>query len=632
MRFKASIAIVMCLAAITAYAVDVNITGTVTSSVTGQPVPGADVSLAILNVTTQTDPLGRYAFVFTGAVNPAAAAHALPAPRFVNSKIRFTTVKDRQQVRIDLFGINGRRIRTIVNGTLKSGSHTYPLFENAGALQMYIVFFQVDGVVRQYKYINIGDRGLSAAGADKARQPVDNATGATALLKTATVDTLKAEKTGYRSSRREIASYTGVQDFTLDTACAALNIYVWEKYVDTVTHDTSYLTVAGADVMVFDAATNIAVTRASTDSAGTCVLYVQPNRQYYTKTAAQHYRSSPPPNGTPLPFTAGDTGTASYLDIFLAKDLSAVNVGMISGFVKSTLNEPITGAMVIAIRQSDSITVTGNSGPGGYYLLFNVPEGTYYMEAYLAGWYQATPVTGIGVIRDSMTSNVNIQLTANGGTSLSGRITFLASQNSEVDVTMTHIISHGAIPGLNTMTVSQNYTLDSIPPGTYVPWASYRNDGYVMDPDWIRKFGLPALTFPLGGGPQTLNFSITDAITIISPTNPPDTIAPVVILTDTPTFKWVSYPSTGEYIIAVYNSSGNVIWGGYNAQDSVLHAKINAQTDSVRFNFDGSATELIRRGFEYRWKIWADKDRSDGVQQLISSSEDLMGLFSRAGE
>ena len=111
-------------------------------------------------------------------------------------------------------------------------------------------------------------------------------------------------------------------------------------------------------------------------------------------------------------------------------------------YVKSTLGVPVPGALVIAIRQSDSITISGVSGPDGFYVLYNIPEGTYEMQASLSGWYQATRVINIGVTRQTVTSGADIQLTANAGTSLSGRVTFLAAQNSEVDITLAHIISH----------------------------------------------------------------------------------------------------------------------------------------------------------------------------------------------
>lgn len=395
-----------------------------------------------------------------------------------------------------------------------------------------------------------------------------------------------------------------------------------------VKEDTTHIPIKDADVVIFDTYTNQAFSRAMTDAEGRCLFFVQPNLPYHLKVSAQNYRSSPPPNGAPVPFLVGDSGSVMEQEVILRKDYLAVNCGTISGYVQSTSGDFLAGCLNIAIRPSDSITVSGLSGPDGFYILYNVPAGTYNMEGYLEGWHQTTPVTGVQVTAGNVTIDVNFQMAVNYGSSLEGRITFLASQNSQIDITLAHPVSHEAIPGLNTfMQGNQSYFLDSIPPGTYIPWASYFNDGYVMDPDWIRKFGLPMMTFVLGDNTKTLNFSVTGAVPIISPTNHPDTLVPFNIMTATPTFKWEIYPSTQEYIVGVYNSYGDLIWGGYDTSNNVLHPQLGSKTDSVVFNFDSSATESLKWFHSYRWKVWADKDAAPGVQQLISSSEDWLGLF-----
>lgn len=354
-----------------------------------------------------------------------------------------------------------------------------------------------------------------------------------------------------------------------------------------VTEDSTYIPIKDADVILFNSNTNQGVVRELTDVEGKCALFVEPNIAYYLNVSAQGYRSSPPPNGAAVPFEVGDTGSTNYQFIELKKDSMAVNCGTISGNIKSTTNDIVQGCLAIAIRQGDSITSSGFSGPDGVYILYNVPEGTYDMEAHLEGWYQTNPVIDIQVTAGTITPDVDIEIAAVQGGSLQGRITFLASQNSVCDITLTHPVSHGAIPGLNTfMLGNQTYFLDSIPPGTYIPWASYKNDGYVMDPDRIQKFGLPITTFLLGDSTKTLNFCVTDAIPIISPTNHPDTLIPVMIFTTTPTFIWEIYPSSHEYIVGVYNTYGELIWGGYDTSANVLHPFLDSKTDTVVFNFD----------------------------------------------
>lgn len=398
--------------------------------------------------------------------------------------------------------------------------------------------------------------------------------------------------------------------------------------VVSVMEDSTAIPINKADVVIYSSNTGLSHSRDMTDSEGQCVFFVEPNLPYSLRVSAQEYMPSPPFNGNAIPFQVGDSGSIKYRNFALKKDSLAIDAGTIDGYILSATGVPIAGALIIAINQDNSRTVCGISGPDGYYILYNVPPGTYDIEVHTQGYYQTTSVTSITVTTGNTTSNVGVTLTAVTGAGLEGRITFLASQNSLIDITLVHPESHIGIPGLNTIMVDgNNYTIDSIPPGTYIPWASYQNDGYVMDPDWIRKFGLPTLTFNEGDSTiQELNFSVTNAVTIISPTNHPDTLIPVYIQNTVPTFKWEAYSSTQEYIVGVYNSYGELIWGGYDTSNNVLHPNLGT-IDTVVFNFDSSATEPIKWGRTYRWKVWADKGGDDGVQQLISASEDLMGLF-----
>ena len=73
--------------------------------------------------------------------------------------------------------------------------------------------------------------------------------------------------------------------------------------------------------------------------------------------------------------------------------------------------------------------------------------------------------------------------------------------------------------------------------------------------------------------------------------------------------------------------NGDIIWGGFKGDGSINHHKIDARTTSVLFNFDGTASESLESGQIYQWKVYADDSRDSGIQTLISSSEDLLGLF-----
>jgi hypothetical protein len=382
--------------------------------------------------------------------------------------------------------------------------------------------------------------------------------------------------------------------------------------------------IASANVVACNANTNAPVTRTFSDAQGYYRIEVAAGT-YYLKVAAQSFEPSPPLNGEPLPFYV-PVNDSVVKDVYLTPDPQAGSTGSISGTVSSGTSLMVN-VLVVATRTSDSSAVSGVSGPNGFFVLCNIPAGDYSIRCYTAGYSQISD-TSVTVSAGSGITGITLHLAACSNTSLSGQVTFLASQNSQVDITLVHPVTRDAVPGLDTISdANKNYLLSGIPLGTYVAWASYRNDGYVMDPDWIYKNGLPVVTFTAADTIRTLDFSVTGAITILSPTNAADSIYPVPVDTVAPAFTWESYSSTHEYIIEVYNSHGDVIWGGFDTNGVVRHAQIDQQQTSAVFNFDGSASDSLENGGIYRWKIYADNDASLNVQGLISSSEDLRGLF-----
>jgi len=253
------------------------------------------------------------------------------------------------------------------------------------------------------------------------------------------------------------------------------------------------------------------------------------------------------------------------------------------------------------------------------------------MDALKSGYRMDAPVTA-PVSAPAPADTVLIAVSPYAGSTLSGSITFLASENSVVDVTLLDPQTRSVVPGLSVMTdaTGLDYTIDAIPDGEYLAWASLRNDGYVIDPDWIFKNpGGLDVTFT-SAAVMDLNFSVTDAISLVSPTNPADSTYAVMADSPTPTFRWLPYPSAKEYFIEVKDLSGNVLWGGFNADGNANHGFIAAGSVSVQYNFDKQAgVPALVPGEIYQWRIWADKGTmaDSFVEQLISASEDLRGIF-----
>ena len=384
--------------------------------------------------------------------------------------------------------------------------------------------------------------------------------------------------------------------------------------------ETNSSAIVSANVVLYNADNNEAILRKSSNNNGECSFECDPGN-YFVRISAQDFNSSPPESNTPIPF-AVDKGENITREFFL-NPLDVSQPGQISGSVN-----PVVNNVLIIAEETDGSRYSTVAGPDGYFVLFNLPYGGYSLLAYKAGYEAETAIEKV-LSSSAPSASATITLKEVSGATLQGKVTFLASENSVVDISLVDPATLSAVPGLSTFsdTSGLDYEINNIPSGTFLAWASFMNDGYVMDPDWIFKNpGVLNVTFS-EGDTLDLNFSVTDAVIINSPTNPPDSIYSVIADSTTPTFNWDEYPSAKEYIIEVRKMNGEIIWGGFNADGSINHHKIDAQTSSVLFNFDETASETLKTGEIYQWKVYADDDRADGVQTLISASEDLLGIF-----
>ena len=386
-----------------------------------------------------------------------------------------------------------------------------------------------------------------------------------------------------------------------------------------------------ANIILYNANTNAPVTRVVSGSDGSFEFEVAASGNYYLKVSAQNFLPSPPMGGEAVAFAVaiGDTADRSlYLDAYPA----AHAFGGISGYVRQG-SAGVPGVLVVASNGSNA--VSGVTGPDGYYILYNVTSGSYALNCYREGYRQDTAQVTVQVAADSIQTGINLSVTNNAAAAAAGSLQCLATNGPDsVDVTLVNPLTREAVPGLVVMSGigGAGWRLNNVPPGSYIVWATYRNDGYVMDPDAIFKHGLPSITVPPVDTLLTITtISITGAVPLVSPTNKPDSLFPEEITAATPLFKWTkesSFASAKEFIIEVFDIRGNSIWGGFDSTGVLrCRAMISGAQDSAIYNFDSSATQALQAGQSYRWKVYADANASPGVQQLLSASEDLMGLF-----
>jgi hypothetical protein len=404
----------------------------------------------------------------------------------------------------------------------------------------------------------------------------------------------------------------GDDDNPVENSYAVVNVLVKSAVDSSV--------IQGANVILYNASNGNSLKRATSANNGIAAFGEVDPGTFYVRITAQNFNELPPVHLTPVPFSVSAGGTAA-ITYYLSPQSG--QLGMISGYVN-----PRTEGILIKASEGNSLSHSTYTGPDGFYILFNLPYGAYELNAFKSGYrsdslYQRT----ISQTQPSAVQDINLIQVQGAG--LSGSVTFLAVNNGIVDISLLDLQTKSAVNGLSTK-INENklYSLSGIPKGDYFAWASLQNDGYVMDPDWIFKNpGGLEINFTSDSGSKSLNFSVTGAISIVSPTNLSDNIIPAETDTTSPLFSWTAYPQTKEYIIEVRDLNGNLIWGGYNADGTIRHTAIPKETTSIRFNFDGSASAPLSKGETYQWKIYSDNDANPGIQTLLSSSEDLMGLF-----
>jgi len=388
----------------------------------------------------------------------------------------------------------------------------------------------------------------------------------------------------------------------------------------TVTDAQSGTALTGVRVTCFDANTNSVVGSAvSTDSAGQYAFVLAPGT-YYAKFSIQGYQNIPARGIAPLPLSVAAGQVVDHSVSMSASILT--NTGLLSGTVTSG-GVALANILVVAYDGTDGFsTVTDLEGN---YTIYNVPAGTYSIQGWYAGYDSSEG--SAAVTSGTETPDVDLVLTAGASGSVTGMITFLSTQNIEVDVSLTHPGTQETIPGLSTTTVSYNYTINNVPAGTYLARASFENDAKVMDPDWIIKNGEPFVT--VLSSQVERDFSITGAVTLIGPTNSASSTQPLEVSGTSPTFSWTAYPSADDHVIEVTDQNGSVIWGGFNSDWSTRNIVIDKSETSVTYDFDSTASAPLEVGKIYRWRIYASKDDAQEANgwKLISASEEQRGII-----
>jgi hypothetical protein len=186
-----------------------NLSGTITDSQSGDPIAGATVTFAFnSDVSATTNELGK--FTLSGQVvglgdgsrgRPgAASASGMILER---GALRLDVAAD-AAVKVEVLGLDGRRIKTLIDRRLAAGSYSIRNLVGGLPAGIYLARADIGGRTATAKLTTMGLRGESAFG---AAVPVFSR-----LAKQSTaqvIDTLKVAKEGYKNLNRAISRYEG---------------------------------------------------------------------------------------------------------------------------------------------------------------------------------------------------------------------------------------------------------------------------------------------------------------------------------------------------------------------------------------------------------------------------------------
>jgi hypothetical protein len=386
-----------------------------------------------------------------------------------------------------------------------------------------------------------------------------------------------------------------------------------------VVDGVSVLPVEDATVLLVEGATGSPLGNTLVTDKDGVASAALPTVAVLVRVFAQGFSPVPPANVDPLPVQVQENQTSEVrVEVFgLA---TPETLGWVRGSVRSAAGQAVPGALVVADVAGEFRSTTTDSDGG--FVLHNVPAGMASVSVWKAG-VNFPALDDVQVVAGQETGGIVVTASSAPTTVVSGSVSFLAVENGVTDITITHPGTHEVIPGLRTFNSTANqFSLTSVPNGTFDIVASLDNDGFVLDPDRIVKFGVPSIT--VTGLPVTVDFDVTDAVPLLTPVDNEE--VPLPAADADLVFSWEAYPSTSDYVVEVVNESGEVIWGGF-ADDGTKEVSTTGTT--IGFNVDASATEPLEVGRYYQVRIYASKEDQKQVSgyTLISSTEALRGVF-----
>lgn len=417
---------------------------------------------------------------------------------------------------------------------------------------------------------------------------------------------------------------------------------------------TNDAAVEGARVVAIDAATNAAASNVVlTDAEGrysvpvrltrsTTAAQDQKTNAFTLRVSAEGFQNFPSPIRQAIPVNvtrseenAVSNNTRDVALLPLAEDLATLS--RIEGHALEGSNG-VGGVLVVAEgggRASSAVTDSS-----GAYAILNLPAGTYSVRGYIGGKAFA-PVEGVVV--EAATPKTDVDLSVDAAVTLTkvvGTINMVEGAEGNPTVVLVVAATGEVPPGLSTVSAANNYAIAEVAPGTFHLFASYDNDGNVMDPD-PQQLQQPIVVSPPTGavdGVITIpGFKVTVALDVVRPGLNPVTETPVS--TTGLVFEWKDDSSELFYGFELFNAFGERIYGSAPSATQQPAVKLPAVSGSatVTLTYGDTSNGLpawptLTSGQTYQWRATSYRCRTGGGgacsnYAAISQTENLRGIF-----
>lgn len=168
-------------------------------------IANALVELTNASLSTTTDSDGKWSIDVPSNVEPFVKKNLIPVPIFKSNVIYFSVNSTNQQIKADIYSLNGTYIYSVINQKVPSGFYSLNLLKQNLSPNVYVAKFQLGNKISCYKLLVSAQTQFSNISLkSKKNIPISSKL----QKQTVVIDTVKVSKEGYKTEKIAISTYS----------------------------------------------------------------------------------------------------------------------------------------------------------------------------------------------------------------------------------------------------------------------------------------------------------------------------------------------------------------------------------------------------------------------------------------